>query len=167
MTMPELSRLNARYLGRYRGQVVDVDDPKSIGRVRVKVPEVLGDVDSGWALPAFALSGDGSGVFGVPPAGAGVWVEFEAGDPSRPVWAGGWFAEGSVPGSATPTKFVIQTPGGHVITLDDDGGTVEIKESGGATILMGSDGIEMTKGGQKVKVGSSSVTVNNGALEVT
>jgi uncharacterized protein involved in type VI secretion and phage assembly len=160
------ARLAGRHLGRYRAQVVDVDDPKGLGRVRVTVPEVLGKVETGWALPAFAASGDGSGIYAVPPVGAGVWVEFEAGDPSLPVWAGGWFAEGDVPGDATPNKLVIKTPAGHTITLDDGSGTVEIADSGGAKILLGSDGIALSKGSQKVTVGSSSVSINDGALEV-
>jgi len=171
MTLPDVVRgatdRTTRYLGRYRGEVLDVEDPKSIGRVKVKVPEVLGDVDSGWALPAFAVSGDGSGIYAVPPVGAGVWVEFEAGDLSRPVWAGGWHKDGGLPKDATPKKFVLQTPGGHTLTLDDDGGKLEIKESGGNTITMDSDGIELKVGGQKVLIGSSSVKINDGALEVT
>lgn len=161
------ARLSGRHLGRYRGEVVDVEDPKSIGRVKVKVPEVLGDVESGWALPAFAFTGDGSGMFAVPPVGAGVWVEFEGGDPARPVWVGGWFAEGAPPEGATPEKIILQTPGGHIITLDDEGGKLEITESGGASILLDSNGIELAKDGQKIVIGSSSVTINDGALEVT
>jgi uncharacterized protein involved in type VI secretion and phage assembly len=157
----------ARYLGRYRGRVVDVADPKAIGRMKVNVPEVLHDVESGWALPAFPVTGDGSGIFAVPPVGAGVWVEFEGGDPSRPVWVGGWFAEGAVPGEATPERLVVKTAGGHVVTLDDEGSTVEITDSGGARILLGSDGIELSKDGQKIAVGSSSVVINDGSLEVT
>lgn len=156
-----------RHLGRYRGEVLDVEDPKAIGRVKVKVPEVLGDVDSGWALPAFAASGDGSGIYAIPPVGAGVWVEFEAGDLARPVWVGGWHKDGALPTDATPKKFVIQTPGGHIVTLDDDGSKVEIKESGGNTITMNSDGIELKVGGKKVEITSSSVKINGGALEVT
>ena len=171
MTLPDVVRgatdHTTRYLGRYRGEVLDVEDPKSIGRVKVKVPEVLGDVDSGWALPAFAVSGDGSGIYAVPPVGAGVWVEFEAGDLSRPVWVGGWHKDGGLPKDATPKKFVLQTPGGHTLTLDDDGGKVEIKESGGNTITMDSNGIELKAGGQKVLIGSSSVKINDGALEIT
>jgi uncharacterized protein involved in type VI secretion and phage assembly len=156
-----------RYLGRYRGEVLDVEDPREIGRVKVKVPEILGDVDSGWALPAFAASGDGSGIYAVPPVGAGVWVEFEAGDLGRPVWVGGWHKEGGLPDGATPKKFVIQTPGGHTLTLDDDGSKLEIKESGGNTITMDSNGIELKVGGQKIVVGSSSIKINDGALEIT
>ena len=160
------ARMDNPYLSRYRGEVIDVEDPKSIGRIKVKVPEVLGDVDSGWALPAFAVTGGGSGLFAVPPVGAGVWVEFEGGDPSRPVWAGGWFAEGSTPADATPEKIMIMTPGGHVITLDDEGGKVEITESGGAKIVLDANGIELSMGSQKIVIGSSSVTINDGALEV-
>jgi len=156
-----------RFFGRYRGRVVDVDDPKSIGRIRVAVPEVLRDVESGWALPAFAASGDAAGIFAVPPVDANVWVEFESGDPTRPVWVGGWFAEGSVPGDATPKKLVVRTVAGHTVTLDDDEETVEITDSGGARILLSSDGIELSKGGQKIVVGSSSVVINDGALEVS
>jgi uncharacterized protein involved in type VI secretion and phage assembly len=171
MTLPDLLRgtpdRSGRYLGRYRGEVLDVEDPKSLGRVKVKVPEVLADVDSGWAWPAFALSGDGSGIYAVPPVGAGVWVEFEAGDLSRPVWVGGWHAEGGLPAEASPQKLVIQTPGGHTVTLDDEGSTLVIKESGGNTITMDSNGIELAVGGQKVTIGSSSVKINDGALEVS
>ncbi len=155
-----------RYYGRYRGRVVDVDDPKSIGRVKVQVPEVLRDVESGWALPSFAFTGDGAGMFAVPPVGAGVWVEFESGDPSLPVWVGGWFVEGGAPSSATPDKVVVRTPGGHAITLDDDGSKVEIADSGGAKVVLSSDGIELSKGGQKIAITSSKTVVNDGALEV-
>ena len=161
------ARFAGRHFGRYRGQVVDVDDPQSVGRLKVKVPEVLGDVDSGWALPAFALPGDGSGMFAVPPVGAGVWIEFEGGNLSRPVWAGGWFAEGAAPDGAAPEKLILQTPGGHVVTLDDDGGKVEITESGGASIVLDSNGLELAKDGQKIAITSSSVSINDGALEVT
>jgi len=49
----------------------------------------------------------------------------------------------------------------------DDGGKVEIKESGGNTITMDSNGIELKAGGQKVLIGSSSVKINDGALEIT
>ena len=171
MTAPDVIRgsqeRTGRYLGRFRGEVLDVEDPKSIGRIKVKVPEVLGDVDSGWALPAFAATGDGSGIFAVPPVGAGVWVEFEAGDLARPVWVGGWYAEGSIPDKAGPKLFVVQTPGGHVVTLDDDGEKIEIKESGGNSIVMDSDGIVLKVGGKKVEITSSAVKINDGALEVT
>ncbi|MEZ4769135.1 MAG: phage baseplate assembly protein V [Caldilineales bacterium] len=33
------------------------------------------------------------GLFAVPPVGANVWIEFEAGDPDYPIWAGGFKGE--------------------------------------------------------------------------
>jgi hypothetical protein len=39
----------------------------------------LGDVESGWALPAASYAADGQGFYAIPPVGAGVWIEFEAG----------------------------------------------------------------------------------------
>ena len=74
-----------RHYGKYRGLVTDNQDPKNLARIRAKVPEVLQDVETGWALPSLPYSGKGSGFFRVPPSGAGVWVEFESGDVSRPI----------------------------------------------------------------------------------
>jgi len=71
--------------GLYRGTCLDNMDPMARGRVRVRVPEALGDRDSAWALPCRALGAPG----GAPPAvGSAVWVMFEAGDPNRPVVLG-------------------------------------------------------------------------------
>jgi hypothetical protein len=33
----------------------------------------------------------------VPPVGAGVWVEFEAGDVERPIWSGSWWGLSDAP----------------------------------------------------------------------
>jgi hypothetical protein len=171
MTLPDLvqGRPDAavRYLGRFRGEVVDVEDPKSLGRIRLTVPEVLADIESGWALPSFPATGDGSGIYAIPPVGAAVWVEFEAGDLARPVWVGGWFADGGLPDGAGPTKIIVRTPGGNVLTLDDDGESIEVAESGGNKIVIDSNGIELSAGGKKVAITSTSVSINDGALEVT
>ena len=88
-----------RHWGKYRGTVVDNADPQTQGRLRATVPEVLGDVDSGWALPCAPYGGDGSGMYAVPAVGSGVWVEFEAGDVSRPIWVGCWCGPGAAPGT--------------------------------------------------------------------
>ncbi len=170
MTLPEPSRLLGRFVtrhvGKYRGEVVDNEDPSVLGRLKVKVPQVLGEVDSGWALPCLPVTGDGSGIWAIPPVGAAVWVEFEDGDPSRPIWVGGWFAQGAEPESATPKQIVVKSAGGHLMVIDDDAGKIEITESGGAKIVLDSSGIELSKGGQKVVISDSSVNVNDGALEV-
>ena len=49
-----IQRVDGHYYGKYRGQVIDNNDPSNLGRIKANVPRVLGVEDSGWALPAFA-----------------------------------------------------------------------------------------------------------------
>ncbi len=84
---------NRRFYGKYRGRVVDNDDPLKVGRVRASVPDVFGDEECGWALPCFPLAAAGKGLFLVPPVEAWVWVEFEYGNPEKPIWTGGFFPD--------------------------------------------------------------------------
>ena len=162
-------RTTGRHYGKYRGIVTDNEDEKNLGRLKAQVPEVLGDVETGWALPAAPFAGDGLGLFAVPPPDSGVWIEFEAGDVSRPIWSGCWWADGQLPDQATPAIKVLKTVSGHTVTLDDTGGTekVEVTDKYGAKIVMDQLGIEISKGSQKVRLTPGSVTVNDGALEVT
>ena len=86
-----------RFYGKYRGLVVNNVDPLSLGRLQAMVPEVLGEIPTGWAVPCAPYAGPQAGFFAVPPPGAGVWIEFEAGDTSRPIWVGGWWGTAEVP----------------------------------------------------------------------
>jgi uncharacterized protein involved in type VI secretion and phage assembly len=129
-----------RQYGKYRGFVTDNADPRNAGRVRVSVPEVLGDVDSGWALPCVPYAGDTTGVYAVPPVGAGVWVEFEAGDVSRPIWVGAWWGGDGIPTDeagtqATPDVKVTRSEQGLVIALHDDTQTIAVSDSDGSNLL--------------------------------
>jgi hypothetical protein len=101
-----LERVERRYYGKYHGFVADNADPQKRGRLRAVVPEVLGDVVSGWAEACFAYGGGGDfGTFSVPPVTkdgdaftTGVWIEFRGGDPQHPIWVGTFFgAPGDVP----------------------------------------------------------------------
>lgn len=85
--------------GKYRGSVVDTDDPQRIGRIRADVPAV-GSAELGWALPCLPGAGPGCGLFLIPPVGANVWIEFEAGDVSFPIWSGGFWAPGEAPAAS-------------------------------------------------------------------
>src|SRR5438105_6361203 len=142
-----IERVEGRYYGKYRGQVTDNDDPDNLGRIKAKVPRLLGDEETGWALPAFAYGGASEqGLFLVPDVGAGVWIEFEGGDLSYPVWTGTWFTSGDIPESAKPGKKVLKTKSGHKIVLDDDADTLEITDSNGNTITTDSNTIKIAAG---------------------
>jgi uncharacterized protein involved in type VI secretion and phage assembly len=141
------NHIDQHHYGKYRGQVTDNNDPNSRGRVKAKVPRLLQDVETGWANPAFAYGGASEqGFFAVPDVGADVWVEFEGGDLSYPIWTGTWFTDGQVPESAQPGKKVLKTKAGHKLVLDDDGGTLEITDSNGNTVTMDSSTVKVAAG---------------------
>ena len=156
----------SRFYGKYRGIVSDVDDPDSIGRIRANVPEVLGEVESPWALPCAPYSGNGMGCYLVPPVGAGVWIEFEAGDPARPIWAGCWWGSDQLPENeegtaATPPIKIIRTESGMMVTMDDDSQVLSVSDENGDNILK----IEARSGKIKVK-GATKAIVEAPAIEL-
>lgn len=90
-----------RYALSYIGIAVNANDPKGLGRVQVRVPQVYGaqddqtpfssipDADLPWAIPC-ALPGsktaDSGGISFVPDTGARLLVRFLDGEPEKPVW---------------------------------------------------------------------------------
>lgn len=142
-----VERVEGRFYGKYRGQVTDNSDPDDLGRIRAKVPRLLGDETTGWALPAFPYGGASEqGFYFVPDVGAGVWIEFEGGDLSYPIWSGTWYTSGAIPESAQPGKKVLKTKSGHKIVLDDDDGSIEITDSNDNSITMDSSVIKINAG---------------------
>lgn len=158
-----------RFPGRYPGTVVDNDDPKGLCRVKVKVPEVFSDETTGWALPSMPFAGPAAGLAAVPPVGAVVFVEWPAGDVSRvPIWSGAAWADGDGVDGAGPDAVVLVTTAGNRIELRDASGdeAVEITAKSGAKVTLDSSGVAVEFGSQKVAVTRSSISFNDGALEV-
>jgi uncharacterized protein involved in type VI secretion and phage assembly len=161
------------FFGKYRGTVTDIQDPLFIGRVRAKVPDVMGDQESGWAMPCLPFAGSGMGFFALPKVGAGVWIEFEHGDPDYPIWTGCWIgsAADAPPDLLVPPykKVILKTEGGHAIILDDTPGIggITLQTSGGQKIVLNATSIEIDNGqGGTIKMTGPQISVNNGALEV-
>ena len=176
------TRTQARtYLGKYRGTVLNNVDPMLRGRLQVMVPDVLGPVPSSWAEPCTPLAGPTGppmGAYLVPPIGAGVWVEFEQGDPEYPIWVGcRWGAPSDVPplahaGLPVSPNIVLQTAGQHAIVISDlpptpaTGGII-LKSATGATIVVNDAGIFISNGkGASIVMTGPTVDVNLGALTV-
>jgi uncharacterized protein involved in type VI secretion and phage assembly len=157
-------RLRGRFWGKYRGTVTDVDS--STLRIKANVPSVLGDVPTGWCMPCVPYAGPQVGMAFLPEVGAGVWIEFEGGDVSYPIWSGCYWRSDEIPSDATPTIKTIVTKAGSKVLLDDDGSTITISDDSQNEVKLASDGISLTRGANSVAVSDSEVNVNDGALEV-
>jgi hypothetical protein len=113
------------YYGVYRGLVVDNKDPQGHRRITLKVPQLTGDFVSDWAWP----QENSFSKVQVPEIGEGVWVMFEGGDSSYPIWTGTF-------GKPTkdkrlnikPLKDSVSLSGleAHIITERTTNGTTEV-----------------------------------------
>jgi len=161
-------KVEHRFYGKYRGFVVDNADPEHLGRLKLKVPSVLGsEVVTGWAMPCTPYGGDANqGFLFIPEVDAGVWVEFEEGDLEFPIWVGTFWSkpggeselpkpndpDGAEQGGIQdpPTRKVIKTLKGHTIQLEDADGEEmiliiqNIDPSKRNVIAMNKDGVKIT-----------------------
>ena len=152
------------FYGKYRGVVSSVDAQTC--RIKARVPAVLGDADTGWCMPCVPYAGPQRGIAFLPEPGSGVWIEFEGGDVSYPVWAGCYWRDGEPPPGAGPNVKVIVTAAGHKLMLNDDEGSITISDPNGNTVLLNASGITLSKAEMQILIGDASVSVNDGALEV-
>lgn len=141
--------------GIYIGEVVFDEDPKGLGRVRVLVPELSGEIPLPWAVPLGSSGGGvGRGFFNPPAKKDSVAIAFQAGDFNRPMyWTGGWADPKGVSDAPTfvqgqedksPLKRGLETRRWR-IDLDDEpaatGGSFAIRDKDtGARIIISQDG---------------------------
>jgi hypothetical protein len=159
-----LEHLRNRFYGKYRGAVTDVD--ATTCRIKATVPAVFGSVDTGWCMPCVPYAGPNVGIAFLPEVGSGVWIEFEGGDISYPIWSGCFWREGEVPSDVDAAVKVIVTAAPLELKLDDNAQSITITDPNGNTVTLDSSGITLENGSSQVVVSSSSVSVNDGALEV-
>lgn len=171
-----------QFFGKFRGTVVQNVDPEQRGRLMLMVPDVMALLPTTWAeacVPLAGPTGPPMGAYMVPPIGAGVWVEFEHGDPDYPIWTGcRWGAASDVPplahaGNPADPNIVLQSLLQHKFMISDmpptpaTGGIV-LQSTTGARIVVNDSGIYIDNGkGASITLAGPTVTVNNGALVVT
>jgi phage baseplate assembly protein gpV len=158
-----LDHVRNRFYGKYRGVVTDVD--AATMRVKASVPAVLPGAPTGWCAPCVPYAGPQVGFLMLPEVGSGVWIEFEGGDVSFPIWTGCYWSAGDVPSSASADVKTIVTTAG-TLSFDNTGGAVTLAGSAQNTLVLDQTGATVTAGSGKVEVGASGVSVNDGALEV-
>jgi hypothetical protein len=136
-----------KFYGKYRGTVINNVDPMQIGRIQVMVP------------------------------GAGVWIEFEQGDPDYPIWTGCYWGSAAEvpllshlapPGTPAITLQTVLQNGMIISDLPGLTGGVILKSASGATLIVNDTGIYIQNGkGASIVLVGPTVTVNTGALTVT
>lgn len=126
-----------KYYGPYRGLVTRNDDPEERGRIQAYVARAHGPTPTSapdvWVMPNFAAASNDQGAFFPPPVGAVVWVEFENGDPSKPIrYGGGFYGKDETPTEfryspdGTPRRQGIITRGGHALLFNDEPGSERV-----------------------------------------
>lgn len=167
-----IEAMTTRYFGKYRGEVTDTSDPTARGRVKVRVPSVMGEKEV-WAMPCTPYAGDKLGFFAIPPAGTAIWVEFEAGEINQPIWSGCFWRDKEIDSAdAKEAVFFLKTPG-LTLRVDNDTGEVVVESSAGAKITLSSDGvkieapkIEFSANGGSAELSATGFSAMGGALTV-
>jgi len=169
------------YTGIYRGAVVNNIDPEFRGRIMARVTDVTGVFTTSWAEPVVPMAGPNAGYLSIPPMNSGVWVQFENGDPDKPVWIGGlWGSAFEAPLTAKQMTGVgpagaatlIQSMELNFICIADKGmfaqlpaGGVMIQAGPATSIAIDKTGIRMTA--PTITINGATVTFNGGALVIT
>lgn len=172
-----------KYLGKYRAIVTNNVDPLLIGRIQVICPDVASLVPTTWCMPCVPTAGINMGMFSLPVIGSGVWIEFERGESSKPIWVGCYWGLGAevpvlsrivppaVPGITLQTTLkngivisdtpgptggiLIQTTTGAMISVSDVG--IVISNGKGAVINMVGPSIQMV--GTPIDMNAAALTV--------
>ena len=175
-----MSQPSKKFYGKYRGTVINNVDPEFRARLLCMVPDVLGVVPSNWCeacTPLAGPTGAPMGVYMVPPPGAGVWVEFEQGDPGKPIWSGCRFGLGDPPtlalaGNPADPNIAIQSLLQNLVMVSDmpptpvSGGII-LKSTAGAMIVVNDSGIYISNGkGAVITLVANAIDFNMGAMTI-
>jgi Type VI secretion system/phage-baseplate injector OB domain len=157
--------MNQHRFGKYRGTVDSVGTDDNLGIIAVKMHDVFGpDLVIERVRPCVPFAGSKHGFVAIPEEGDGVWIEFEAGNPSAPIWTGFWWADGEIPEPKGPLVRSFITTKGHKLVLNDDANNVQLLHAGGAEITMTDSDITIKIGDSSIKLSKSDITLQAGAV---
>ncbi|WP_297099559.1 type VI secretion system tip protein VgrG [uncultured Draconibacterium sp.] len=145
------------------------DDPNGEYRVQVRMPIINNEEQGVWARVATLDAGDSRGSFFRPELDDEVIVGFLNDDPNDPVILG-MLHSSALPSPLEPEEpnnekgfvtrselkflfndenksIILETPGGKIITVDDDAGTIKIEDESGNVSTFDSSGITLESNG--------------------
>lgn len=165
------SNKGRQYFGITVGVVTNNKDPEGLGRVKIMLPDRLGDGETNWARISVPMAGKGMGTFILPEVGDEVLVAFREGSIREPYVLGSlWNMDGKPPKDNDDGKNnfrVFKSRAGHEIIIDDtgDAGGIEIKTKAGASIKINNEGetkitVKDKSGNNKVEIDGSANTVS-------
>jgi hypothetical protein len=159
-------------VGLLPGLVTDINDPKSWGRVKVKLPTLGENVLTGWARTVLPAAGPGRGLVVPHRVDDEVLVGFEEGDLQRPVVLGALHnGKDTTPvatsGRAEDLSAGLTSANGHLLVLTDatskDANGVKVQHADGHQVLLSGDQV-LIKAEQgtplKLQAGQASITLD-------
>jgi phage baseplate assembly protein gpV len=133
-TTPPSSPMRARGSVTTLGVVTDVDDPDTLGRVRVSLPNYRG-IETDWLAVLAPGAGVGKGLVSIPDREDHVLVLLAREDPAQGVVLGGLYGTRGPPDAGVVNsrirRYTFVTPGGQRLRLDDEKKSVRLETSGG------------------------------------
>ena len=154
--------------GKYRGIVTDVAEGDDLGYISVIVHEVFGEeFELPRVAPSVPFAGKDHGLVALPEIDDGVWIEFEAGNISKPIWTGFWWADGEMPEPKGKLVRTFITTAGNKLILDDDESEVILLHSDGAEMKMTGSDITLSIGNAKVKMEDGNISLQVGETEMS
>jgi hypothetical protein len=148
----------------YRALVIDNNDPSKFGRIKARVYPMFHELDSQfipWSTPAssvFSGAGDGFGSFNIPAVNSYVFVFFEQGKITQPVY----FAEAQTATKGIPSESSTNYPNRHVwktgtgvcVYIDDTNNEIKIIHPSGTKVSVDQTG-KVTIDSSNIQLGTS------------
>jgi uncharacterized protein involved in type VI secretion and phage assembly len=149
---------HGKIYGAVVGVVSNLDDPDSLGRVKVRFPWLKEDDESRWARVVSFMAGPSRGAVFRPEVGDEVLVLFEHGDMRFPYVIGAlWNGKDHLPqehgSDASNDVRLVKTRSGHTLVFDDTSGSekITITDKGGSVIELSADGVTIKS--KAIKIG--------------
>lgn len=141
------------FLSIYRAIVTNNEDPENMGRIQAIVPGVIDEPLNYWILPIGNFGGKNYGTHIIPQVGSIVYVQFELGDTTKPLWFHGYHGTGDIPeGYSNPNHFWFMTPGGATVEIDDDKKEITLNDHHGNSVELNENGVSIDVKSSKKKI---------------